>query len=535
MLTSPVLGVHLDLKGVMFKPAYIPQLLADLASQGVNSVLVEYEDIFPFEKPAVNLGKGIDLDIACDRKVQWTRTVLNDFLAAAKKHGIDVIPLQQCLGHFEYIFRWHGYRKFALDKKYPSTVNVDDPKAVALVLEMLRQVIEAHPDSQYIHLGMDEAHALVAHAKKKGRDVVAAFLDHLGKLCDLCEKHGKTPIIWSDMLEDHISPRSLKLFEDFKDRVVLSPWDYGSTGTKIGVGRIAGFRVSREWLREPHNPDAPSIGPGHTYIEDIPQPVRDIVGYDLHGRYFTPMFQTDVWSRLGFRVMGATAIRCSSNLATMPFYNKLADNITAWSKAIKRTNQLGLIATSWARGTSWCPPGYNIDLTWPLTAHLARCMDVIPEPFFGGIPAATVERLVRTLGRSRADWRLEGRTADEMEKLEKKVTSHMHEWRSMILMARALELQRRASYNIEEVDFFHANHRPSDTEWQRRLDEQAQTLKDIATMKKAIDAHFSKRYHGDAYNEWVNDLFDLYVTRIKDCQNICKKKLALAKREYSKR
>mgnify|MGYP003353685735 CR=1 FL=1 len=45
---KPIIGVHLDLKGMNFKPSYIPQYLADLASQKVNTVLVEYEDVFPF-------------------------------------------------------------------------------------------------------------------------------------------------------------------------------------------------------------------------------------------------------------------------------------------------------------------------------------------------------------------------------------------------------------------------------------------------------------------------------------------------------
>src|SRR4051794_38498356 len=46
--SRPIIGLHLDLKGVAFRPNYIPQLFADLRSQRVNLVLVEYEDVFPF-------------------------------------------------------------------------------------------------------------------------------------------------------------------------------------------------------------------------------------------------------------------------------------------------------------------------------------------------------------------------------------------------------------------------------------------------------------------------------------------------------
>ncbi|MCX5662795.1 MAG: family 20 glycosylhydrolase [Planctomycetota bacterium] len=526
--SAPLVGLHLDLKGVMFKDAYIPQLLEDLAGQGVNCVLVEYEDVFPFDAK-----RGVD--VAYDPSVTWSKATLAKFLHEADRRGIEVIPLQQCLGHLEYIYRWRRYRKMALDVKYPSTVDVENPKANALILEMLEQVIEAHPNSKYVHLGMDEAHALVVHAKAKKRDVVEVFLNHLEKLCAVCESYGKKPMIWSDMLEDHLSPHSLKLFGAFKDRIVLCPWDYGSTGTRLGSGRVSGWRVSKEWLNEADNPDAPSIGAGNTFIEEMPLPVRRLVGKNLNGRWFTPMFQADMWSSLGFEVVGASAVRCSSNLAVLPFFNKLRENIRAWGRAVKRTRILGQIGTSWARGTTWCPPGYNIDLTWPLVGDMARSMGVLPKPFFPGVAPSTVDRIVKTLGRSRADWRLEGPIADEMEALAPKVTEHRHEWESLMLMARALKLQRQAEYNVLEVDFFHANVRPVESEWQRRIAEQKQTLKEIAALRSRIRAHFGKRYHGDAFEEWVHDLFDLHETRIKESQKICRKKLAIAKRIYAKK
>lgn len=530
---KPFSAVHLDLKGVAFRPSYLPQLLGDLASQGVNAVLIEYEDLFPFD-PA----SGID--VVQDRKTLWSRATLARFLALAKRHGIEVIPLQQCLGHFEYVFRWRRYRALALDRKYPSTVDIANPRAVALVHAMLRQVLEAHPDSRYVHLGMDEAHALVVHAKANKLDVVELFLSHLSSLCDLCEAHGKKPIIWSDMLEDHMNARSLRLFEKFRERVVLCPWDYGTSGETTSVGRIAGWRFSRRWLDRPEDPAAPAIGGGHTFIEDLPEAVRRVVGKDLRTRAagglpgFTSMFQADLWRRLGFDVLGAAALRCSTNLATLPTYNRQSANLRAWGAAVRRSGAIGLVGTSWARGTSWCPPGFSIDLTWPLIPELSRAVGRRATPFFAGVPAETVSRIVRTLGRCRVDWRLEEQTANEMDALAPRLKAHRFEWTSLSLMARAFALQRRAAYNIDEVDFFHANARPVESEWQRRLDEQRQTLRDIATLKSRIRAHFGKRYFGDAFDEWVNDLFDLYVYRIRDCRRICKQKKAVAARVYAR-
>ncbi|MFZ4760220.1 MAG: glutamine-hydrolyzing GMP synthase, partial [Burkholderiaceae bacterium] len=53
-----------------FRPAYIPELLADLAGQGVNAVLVEYEDLFPFT----------GIDTVEDRPTLWSPAILRRFV-----------------------------------------------------------------------------------------------------------------------------------------------------------------------------------------------------------------------------------------------------------------------------------------------------------------------------------------------------------------------------------------------------------------------------------------------------------------------
>ncbi len=151
------------------------------------------------------------------------------------------------------------------------------------------------------------------------------------------------------------------------------------------------------------------------------------------------------------------------------------------------------------------------------------------------MPEKTVGRIVRTLGRCRDDWRLEGSIAAEMEELAPKVHKRRYEWDGMALMARALELQRRAEYVISEVDFFTPNHRPVETEWQRRLADQAQAIKDLAAMRKRVRAHFAQRWHGKAFEEWLDQIFLLPTMRLKDCQRISRDKLAAARKIYSSR
>jgi hypothetical protein len=517
--TQPIIGVHLDLKGIVFKPGYIPELMRDLAAQGINAVLVEYEDVFPFD----------GMDIAFDKDTAWSKKTLARFRVEAAKHGIEIIPLQQCLGHLEYLFRWKKYLKYAEDKKYPSTLSLTDAKGKALVKEMLRQVLAAHPESRYVHLGMDEAHGMFQAAERLGRPVLELFVEWLNELLEVVEAAGKTAIIWSDMLEDHYLPGR---FDKIKDRVVLCLWDYASQGERGAAGRMLGWRISREWLNEPDNPAAPPITMGTQYFEDLPEDAQQLIAPYLHGREIDSFFQADLWAKLGFRVLGATAIRASGDGCVLPKYLKLYANIRGWAKAIRRTEQVGLIGTSWARGTTFCPPNFDIDLTWPAITILAEAMGATPEPFFPGIPRETLELLVAKLGRCRTDWSIEEALVKEMEELVPQLTAHQYEWKSLQLMARTLSLHRQVDFAVLEVDYFRSTGRPVTPEWQRRLDDQARLRKELKALRKEVKRHFGGRNAGKHFDEWLGHNFDVQIARLKDAGAASRAFMAKAKKRY---
>ena len=72
-----------------------------------------------------------------------------------------------------------------------------------------------------------------------------------------------------------------------------------------------------------------------------------------------------------------------------------------------------------------------------------------------------------------------------------------------------------------------------DSEWQRRLDDQAGILRDLAVLRREVRAHFSQRYRGDAFREWLRDLFDLREAKLRECSRISRAKLRLAARQYA--
>jgi len=285
----------------------------------------------------------------------------------------------------------------------------------------------------------------------------------------------------------------------------------------------------------PQDAAAPVLYSDTKFVDEMPVELGEIVARYGDGKRFTSIFQTDMWVAAGFRVLGTSASRISFDGPVLPHYIRREANILCWVQAVKRTGQLGLIASSWARGTSWCPPNFPFDLTWPLLGAMSRALGAEVRPFFEGPEPATVERLLRTLGRSREDWRRESTVADEMETLLPQVKTHRHEWRSHILMARLLDLHRRTAFAVLEVENFWANHRPVDSEWQRRLDDQDALLTELAATRVTVVEHFSERYWGKAFQEWVGTLFDVHADRLVRCGEVCRRKLEEARAEYGVR
>ncbi len=523
--SNSLICVHLDLKGVMFKPSYLPTLLKDLKDQGVNSVLVEYETVFPF--------KGLDAT-DLDRSTVLTPAQLKRFLAEAKKQNIEVIPLQQCLGHLEYILFKKQYRHLAEDPKFPCAIKTDHPKAFELVRDMLEQMIAAHPDSKYVHLGLDEAHSLSMTAKRLGKDVLTIFIEHLRKLLAIVEPTGKIPIIWVDMLQDHYIPGA---FDEFKGRVIFSIWDYTPFDDKPQpFSRLGGGqRISKEWMGEPENSAAPFVGEGTLFIEDLPKEILDeMKPYQVDKRHLTRNYYLDFFAKQGLECLPASALRMSANFSTLPPYNQLFKNVRSWSAACKRVgkNSLGQIGTAWARGRSYLPPNLMFDLLWPIIHEMSRSMGGSPKPFWPELDAKEVDLIIRSLGRTREDWRIEGQLIKQMQSLLPKVKTHKFEWQALILMTQVLQLQRKTEMVINEADFIYSNDRTLTHEWQRRIDEQKAVTLEIQALRKKVMSHFAKRYHGEAFNEWDRQLWACHLLRLKQVTPLCKAKLPKAKKRW---
>lgn len=192
--------VHLDLKGAAFKLQYYEQLFPFLRAIGATGILIEYEDTFPYGGDLSDLRHPEAYSQECIIQIQHM----------AKISNLIVIPLVQTFGHLEFVLKWQQFFEFRELARYPNVLCPTHPKSVSLVEEMVSQVIQHHPGTQWFHLGADEVWHLgecdrcqtVLTEQQWSKDHL--FLDYLSKLVrGLQQKYPLIRfIVWDDMMRE---------------------------------------------------------------------------------------------------------------------------------------------------------------------------------------------------------------------------------------------------------------------------------------------------------------------------------------------
>jgi hexosaminidase len=194
-LNIPVRAMHLDLKGVPPTAERLLEMPRIASGLGFNALLVEWEDTFPW-----TVNENIRNETA------YTREQVDAFHAAAAEHGVQIIPLVQCLGHMEFALKHAEYAHLREGPKHFDVLNPLAEGARELVAQLVRDVVAATPGVTHFHLGGDEAWALGKHpdtkawidAKGKGD----LYMHHVEPILDELNAAGIRPMLWHDMMID---------------------------------------------------------------------------------------------------------------------------------------------------------------------------------------------------------------------------------------------------------------------------------------------------------------------------------------------
>ncbi|KAK7010733.1 hexosaminidase D [Biomphalaria glabrata] len=255
--------VHLDLKGAAPKMSYLKKVLPLMSKLGATGLLVEYEDMFPYSGSLQNISA----------LNSYTIEEVKEFLTLAKNNSLTVIPLIQTFGHMEFILK-NVFSKLRESAHTPQVIDITTNNSYILLQEMIRQVLDAHPDATHLHIGCDEVYelGLGASTLMKDFDRDSLYLKHVSKVANIVKELGLAnqrkvmPIIWDDELrkiqsELIMSYKLPSLVEimvwyygvNVLERVNMSVWDTYSTLFKTVwvASAFKGATGSRQFYTEP--------------------------------------------------------------------------------------------------------------------------------------------------------------------------------------------------------------------------------------------------------------------------------------------
>lgn len=186
-------GLHVDLRAQVLPMKTLRRLAERVASQGHNVLVLEWEGTFPFDKHAV-----------ISNRYAYTRKEIARFIDDCTRWGLEVIPLQQCFGHLEYILQHKRYahlRESQTDLCQLCPSKIDE--ALEVFSEIFREMAALHP-AGYFHIGGDETyllgHCAACRARAEEQGKSRLYTDFLRRMAGEVRALGKRPMLWIDML-----------------------------------------------------------------------------------------------------------------------------------------------------------------------------------------------------------------------------------------------------------------------------------------------------------------------------------------------
>lgn len=210
-----VRGFHLDLRIQVMTPQALRSFARELAAFGINTLVMEYEASYPYKNQAT-----------ISNKLAYTRDEIRSFIKYCNGLGMDVIPLQQCFGHVEYILRHDRYADLREDNTDLSQVCPTKAKEDSLLFSDLFRDMASMHTSKYIHIGGDETR-LLGHCPLCSKKVALEgksklFVDYMRMISNIVVKLGKIPVMWADILL-----KNPEAADELPKQTIFIDWNYG--------------------------------------------------------------------------------------------------------------------------------------------------------------------------------------------------------------------------------------------------------------------------------------------------------------------
>lgn len=230
----PMRGFHMGLPRVDRKDFVKKLARYILLPFGYNHVILEFNGDMRYDRHPEITEKWIESEKLYqegkDKRVMHAdigaegtaleKSDVRELVEMFDSYGIEVIPEVQTLAHIEYIT--NAYPEFAELGKYMKTASTDDlikvphthipehcycphnEKCMAIVHDIIDEVVEVVRPKRYVHIGHDEAYhlGLCPECSKKGAPRV--YVEHVSHLHDYLAEKGLGTMLWSDMFHTNM-------------------------------------------------------------------------------------------------------------------------------------------------------------------------------------------------------------------------------------------------------------------------------------------------------------------------------------------
>lgn len=238
---------------------FIKKEIRTLAAYKMNFFQLYTEHVFKLEShPDIAPSDGL------------TAQEINELTEYAKQYYVEFMGNQQCFAHAEKTLRIPFYYDEIGDTK--NNFDPSNPKTYEFLEDVFDEVAPAY-ESKYFNINCDETEGLGSgkakeYVEKIGKD--EAYCAHINKVYDILKKHGKTVMMWGDIIAKNPSMID-KLPEDMHFVV----WSYGARDNFMEM--LKPFKESGHtfWVATGANCWSTVLPDIQTYMNNIANFARD--------------------------------------------------------------------------------------------------------------------------------------------------------------------------------------------------------------------------------------------------------------------
>ena len=194
---------------------YYLRLIPRLARWGVNMIFWHFTDD---QGCALRLASHPELS----SRYALTRDETERLIRLAHRHGIEIVPEVESLGHCKWITHLPQYAHlFEGSSGHFNALCPSHTESLQLIGDVIREVAEIFP-SPWLHVGLDEVQfGPCPRCKRRGVSEWRLFADHVETVHQIVTASGKRMVLWGDHLVK--DPRIARRVP--KDSIVAH-WDY---------------------------------------------------------------------------------------------------------------------------------------------------------------------------------------------------------------------------------------------------------------------------------------------------------------------